>query len=123
MCRLRERRRGDGGGGDRAGARFCLSLCPSVASSPRLFWGGEINLRFYPNQRGLPRKAIPSPPISTSPLKNAYTIKNAYFLAYFKKLIYARGMRDGELGKSTIPHFPTTHSSFIGAILRGDLES
>jgi hypothetical protein len=43
-----------------------------VSPSPCLlvfFWGGEVNLRFYPNQPGLPRKPIPSLTISSGTLE------------------------------------------------------
>jgi len=54
-------------GGDMESPIFlstCLSvspsLRPSVPPSPAFRRGGEVNLRFYPNQPGLPRKPIPS---------------------------------------------------------------
>jgi hypothetical protein len=79
----------------KTGANFSLHLSvPAVP--PSLFlcaccggavWGGEVNLRFYPNHPGLPRKPIPSIIISAALEPLSYAIKNANFPAFFKKLI------------------------------------
>jgi len=81
-----------GRGGDKENLIFFGSL---VSLSPCHPWGGEVNLRFYPDHPGLPRKPIPSLAISTA-LEPIYAIKNANFLAFFNNLIYVWGPRDGE---------------------------
>jgi hypothetical protein len=81
------RRQGDKGRGRQGESDLFWFPCLFVSLSPPLlvsFWGGEVNLRFYPNQPGLPRKPIPFLAISTA-LEPTYVIKNANFLAFLNK--------------------------------------
>jgi hypothetical protein len=85
-------RQGEGetrGQGDKKGLILLVSPSPCLLV---FFWGGEVNLRFYPNQPGFPRKPIPSLPSPLEPFKPTYTIKNANFPAFFNNLIFLRGM-------------------------------
>jgi hypothetical protein len=79
---------------------FSWSPCPHVAQSPSRSWGGEENLRFYPNQPGLPRKPIPSLK-SPESLKATYAIKNANFPAFFNNLIFIAQFVIACMGKTT----------------------
>jgi hypothetical protein len=56
----------------RQGDKETKDLILLVSPSPCLlvfFWGGEVNLRFYPNQPSLPRKPIPSHTFSSGTLE------------------------------------------------------
>jgi hypothetical protein len=72
MCGLKEKKTRRGGDKGTRGQGDKKDLILLVSPSPCLlvfFWGGEVNLRFYPNQPGLPRKPIPSLSISSGTLE------------------------------------------------------